>query len=168
MSIDLTSYSCEDFYDELLEAPGKAREAGEVLATDLAELGIEELTARQEAADVSIKEMGITFTVYSEEGGTIDRTWPFDVIPRVIPESEWRKVEAGLKQRVQALNLFIDDLYHDQRIIKDKVFPGELLEGSVNFRPQCVGVSLGPGRLGAHLRQRSGAGQGRHHLCAGG
>jgi len=140
MSIDWTSYSCEDFHDELLEAPGKAREAGEVLAADLAELGIEELTARQEAADVSIKEMGITFTVYSEEGGTIDRTWPFDVIPRVIPESEWRKVEAGLKQRVQALNLFIDDLYHDQKIIKDGVFPKEILDKSVNFRPQCVGV----------------------------
>jgi len=120
------------------------------LAFDLEELGIEELTARQEAANVSIKEMGITFTVYSEEGGAIDRTWPFDVIPRVIPEQEWRGVEAGLKQRVQALNLFIDDLYHDQKIIKDKVFPQEVLDKSVNFRPQCVGVDP-PLGIWAHI-----------------
>ena len=150
MSIDWNNYPCEDFYDELLEAPGKARGAGEVMAADLAALGIDELTSRQEAANVSIKEMGITFTVYSEEGGTIDRTWPFDVIPRVIPEQEWRRVEAGLKQRVQALNLFIDDLYHDQKIIKDKVFPKEILEKSVNFRPQCVGVDP-PLGIWAHI-----------------
>jgi len=150
MSIDWQSYPCEDFYDELLQSPGQARVATEVLASDLEELGIGELTARQEAADVSIKEMGITFTVYSEEGGAIDRTWPFDVIPRVIPEQEWRGVEAGLKQRVQALNLFIDDLYHDQKIIKDKVFPQEVLDKSVNFRPQCVGVDP-PLGIWAHI-----------------
>jgi uncharacterized circularly permuted ATP-grasp superfamily protein len=140
VTIDWTSYPCEGLYDELLESPGRPRPAGEVMAADLANLGIEELAARQEAADVAITEMGITFTVYSEEGGAIDRSWPFDVIPRVIPEQEWRRVEAGLKQRVQALNLFIDDLYHDQRIVKDKVFPKQVLAKSVNFRPQCVGV----------------------------
>lgn len=150
MSIDWTSYPCEDFFDELLEASGRARTVGEVMAADLAELGIEELTARQEAAEVSIKEMGITFTVYSEEGGTIDRTWPFDVIPRLIPEPEWRRVEAGLKQRVQALNLFIDDLYHDQKIILDGVFPPQILDKSVNFRPQCVGVDP-PLGIWAHI-----------------
>jgi len=150
MSIDWNNYPCEDFYDELLQAPGQARAAGEVMAADLAALGIDELTARQEAANVAIKEMGITFTVYSEEGGTIDRTWPFDVIPRVIPELEWRRVEAGLKQRVKALNLFIDDLYHEQKIIRDKVFPKEILEKSVNFRPQCVGVDP-PLGIWAHI-----------------
>ncbi|ESQ10118.1 MAG TPA: circularly permuted type 2 ATP-grasp protein [Chromatiaceae bacterium] len=150
MSIDWTSYPCEAFYDELLQAPAQAREVGEVMATDLAELGIEELTARQEAANVSIKEMGITFTVYSEEGGTIDRTWPFDVIPRLISEPEWRRVEAGLKQRVQALNLFIDDLYHDQKIIKDKILPQQILDKSVNFRPQCVDVDP-PLGIWAHI-----------------
>jgi len=150
MTIDWKSYPCEEFYDELLQSPAQARSATEVLAADLEELGIEELTARQEAANVSIKEMGITFTVYSEEGGAIDRTWPFDVIPRVIPEQEWRGVEAGLKQRVQALNLFIDDLYHEQKIIKDKVFPQEVLEKSVNFRPQCVGVDP-PLGIWAHI-----------------
>jgi len=150
MGIDWASYPCEGFCDELLQGPGRPRPATEVLAADLAELGIEELAARQEAAEVSIKEMGVTFTVYSEEGGMIDRAWPFDVIPRVIPEAEWRHVEAGLKQRVHALNLFIDDLYHAQKIVKNKVFPKAVLAKSVNFRPQCVGVDP-PLGIWAHI-----------------
>ena len=141
MSINWTEYPCESFYDELVAAPGRGRAGVDGLLADLASLGPRELIARQEAANVAIKEMGITFTVYSEEGGTIDRTWPFDIIPRVIPQSEWDRVEAGLKQRVQALNLFIDDLYHAQRIIADGVFPAEVLAKSANFRPQCVGVT---------------------------
>ncbi len=150
MSINWNDYPCEDFYDELVAAPGKGRPSVEGLLDDLEALGPDELVARQEAADVSIKEMGITFTVYSEEGGAIDRTWPFDIIPRIIPQSEWDRVEAGLRQRVQALNLFIDDLYHDQRIIKDGVFPAEVLAKSVNFRPQCVGVNP-PLGIWAHI-----------------
>ncbi|MGD9299204.1 circularly permuted type 2 ATP-grasp protein [Thiohalocapsa sp.] len=143
-------YSCEGFYDELMVGPGTPRSGCEALAADLDALGADELAARQQAAEASIKEMGITFTVYSEEGGMIDRTWPFDVIPRAIPEPEWRRVEAGLKQRVQALNLFIDDLYHDQRIVKDRVFPRAVLEKSANFRPQCVGVDP-PLGIWAHI-----------------
>ena len=140
MEIDWSEYDCDGFHDELIAARGKPRPEVKALAGDLEALGGEELVARQLAAEVSIKEMGITFTVYSEEGGAIDRAWPFDVIPRVIPEREWRQVEQGLKQRVQALNLFIDDLYHDQKIVKDGVFPSEVLAQSVNFRPQCVGI----------------------------
>ena len=83
--------------------------------------------------------MGITFTVYSE-AGNIDRAWPFDVIPRIIDANEWRKVEAGLIQRLLALNMFIDDLYNDQEVVKDGIFPAALLEGSVNFRNECRGV----------------------------
>jgi len=93
--------------------------------------------------------MGITFTVYTE-GGSIDRAWPFDIVPRIIPKHEWDRTEAGLKQRVQALNLFIDDLYHEQKIIKDGIFPAEVLAQSVNFRPQCVGVSPRHG-IWAHI-----------------
>jgi uncharacterized circularly permuted ATP-grasp superfamily protein len=144
------SYASDGFYDELMQEGGSPRPASAALATEIAALGPDELAARQLAAEASIKEMGITFTVYSEEGGMIDRNWPFDVVPRVIPEPEWRRVEAGLKQRVQALNLFIDDLYHDQRIVKDKVFPKEILAKSVNFRPQCVGVDP-PLGIWAHI-----------------
>jgi uncharacterized circularly permuted ATP-grasp superfamily protein len=70
----------------------------------------------------------------------IDRNWPFDIVPRIIEKKEWDLIEAGLKQRVRALNLFIDDLYHGQKIIKDGVFPAEVLAESKNFRTQCVGV----------------------------
>ena len=83
--------------------------------------------------------MGITFTVYSE-GRNVDRTLPFDLIPRVIERREWERTAAGLRQRMQALNLFIGDIYGEQKIVKAKVFPRALLKDSVNFREQCVGV----------------------------
>ncbi len=150
MEIDWSDYDCDGLYDELLAARGKPRPEMSALAADIEGLGGHELAARQLAAEVSIQEMGITFTVYSEEGGAIDRAWPFDVIPRVIPEQEWREVELGLKQRVQALNLFIDDLYHEQKIVKDGVFPKEILAQSVNFRPQCVGIDP-PLGIWAHI-----------------
>jgi uncharacterized circularly permuted ATP-grasp superfamily protein len=100
-----------------------------------------ELEGRQAAAELAIKEMGISFTVYTENEGAIDRSWPFDILPRIIPKKEWDAVELGLKQRVRALNLFINDLYHDQKIIKDGVLPAEVLAESKNFRPQCVGIT---------------------------
>ena len=120
-------------YDEAMSCANRARPHAKALLRMLRELGDDDLAARQNAAELAIKGMGITFTVYSE-GDAIDRAWPFDIVPRIIPKSEWDKVEQGLKQRVQALNLFIDDLYHDQRIIKDGVFPKEVLAKSKNFR----------------------------------
>jgi len=126
-------------WDELLEADGTPRPAAVALVTRLRELGFAELQERQLRADVDILTMGITFTVYSDGRG-IDRAWPFDVIPRVIAASEWRRTEAGLVQRMKALNRFIDDLYNEQEVVHDGVFPAELLERSVNFRPECRGV----------------------------
>ncbi len=139
MTIDWQTYPSEEFYDELLSAPSQPRPAARILCDYLASLSAEDLRERKMAAELAIQIMGITFTVYTE-GGSIDRAWPFDIVPRIIPLAEWRKVTAGLKQRVQALNLFIDDLYHDQKIIKDKVFPAEIIAQSANFRPQCVGI----------------------------
>jgi uncharacterized circularly permuted ATP-grasp superfamily protein len=127
-------------WDELIDEHGEPRPAAAKLVAQLATLGKAELQQRQDLAELDIVGMGITFTVYSDGRG-IDRSWPFDIVPRVIGADEWRRTEAGLKQRLRALNMFIDDLYHDQRVIADGVFPGELLEHSVNFRPQCVGVS---------------------------
>jgi uncharacterized circularly permuted ATP-grasp superfamily protein len=149
MAIDWQSYTSTGFYDELIGDSSEPRSASRVLCNYLASLSDEDLEERKTAAELAIQVMGITFTVYTE-GGSIDRAWPFDIVPRIIPKHEWDHTEAGLKQRVQALNLFIDDLYHDQRIVKDKVFPGELLQGSVNFRPQCVGVSPARG-VWAHI-----------------
>ena len=147
--IDWNQYDPNAFYDELIAAPGRPRPAAEALCRYLASLGEQDIKGLKEAAEVAIQVMGITFTVYSD-GDMIDRAWPFDIIPRVIPLNEWRTVEAGLKQRVQALNMFIDDLYNEQKIVKDGVFPAELLAKSVNFRPQCVGIHP-PGGIWAHI-----------------
>jgi len=140
MAIDLSAYPTEGIHDELLSGPGVPRDHIRNLVTHLSELDEEDLSSRQQTAELAIKEMGITFTVYSEDEGTIDRTWPFDIVPRVIAKDEWDGIEAGLKQRVEALNRFIDDIYHEQKILKDGVFPNEVLAESQNFRPQCVGV----------------------------
>ena len=91
----------------------------------------------------------MTFTVYSD-GENVDRAFPFDIIPRPIARAEWQRTEAGLAQRVTALNHFIADIYGDRRIIRDGVFPEELLAESANFRPQCVGVRP-PGDIWAHI-----------------
>jgi uncharacterized circularly permuted ATP-grasp superfamily protein len=139
MRIDWDSYDARGFYDEMMSGPGSPRAEARSVAAYLASLGTEEIRSRQAAAEAAIEEMGITFTVYSE-GSNIDRAWPFDIIPRIIAATEWRRTEAGLAQRLRALNLFIGDLYAEQRIVKDGVFPGALLVGSKNFRPQCVGV----------------------------
>ena len=149
MAIDWQRYRCEKVYDELFEAPGKPRQAARRLAEYLDDLTDAELSDRRLAAELAIKVQGITFTVYSE-GKNVDRAWPFDLIPRVIPRKEWERTEAGLKQRVTALNHFIQDIYGPQKIIRDKVFPAELLKESVNFRPQCVGVKP-PHGVWAHI-----------------
>jgi uncharacterized circularly permuted ATP-grasp superfamily protein len=129
-----------DLWDELLEPDGSPRAAATELVQQLQSLGLAELQQRQDLAELDIVGMGITFTVYSDGRG-IDRAWPFDVIPRVIAADEWRGIERGLVQRLRAINMFIDDVYHEQRVIHDGVFPAELLEHSVNFRRECVGAN---------------------------
>ncbi len=141
MGIKWKNYKYPELYDEMVDAKGQPRSVAKALAAHLAELEDAELERLKATAELAIKEMGITFTVYDQEGGSIDRQWPFDIIPRVTSRKEWDVVDAGLKQRVKALNMFIDDLYHDQKIVKDKVFPKELLAKSKNFRKQCIGVS---------------------------
>ena len=126
--------------DELLQDDRTPRPSAQALWSLLEGLGSEELAARQAATELDILTMGITFTVYSD-GENIDRAWPFDVVPRIISGDEWNEVEQGLAQRLRAVNMFIDDLYNDQRIIADGVFPAELLAESVNFRPECRGAS---------------------------
>lgn len=149
MSINWQDYKNGSFYDELIRQPGEPRNHSRRLAHYLSELSDDELGSAKAAAEFAIKEMGITFTVYGEEN-SIDRSWPVDIIPRVISKKEWTQIEVGLKQRVHALNLFINDLYHDQKIIKDGIFPADLLAKSVNFRPQCQGINPAHG-IWAHI-----------------
>ena len=138
-----------DVFDELVAPDGSPRPAAVALVEHLRALESAELRERQNLAEIDILAQGITFTVYSDGRG-IDRAWPFDIIPRVIAASEWRRIESGLMQRLRAINHFIDDLYHDQRIVADGVFPADLLEHSVNFRPECRGVSPAHG-VWAHI-----------------
>jgi len=149
MKIDCGHYPLMGGFDELLEAPGKPRSGAGELCDFFAGLAPEELEARHRAVDAAIMAAGITFTVYSE-AGNIDRTWPFDVVPRIIEKTEWDRIEAGLKQRLAALNRFIDDIYHDRNIIRDGVFPAEVLADSKNFRAACVGANP-PFGVWAHI-----------------
>ncbi len=139
MRINWQNYDPKEFYDEIVSSPGYARVPARGLAKYLRSLTEQQLKRRQRAADLAIAEMGVTFTVYSE-GQNIDRAWPFDIIPRVISAKEWAHVERGLEQRIVALNNFIEDIYNDQKIVADKVFPKSLLRGSKNFLSQCVGM----------------------------
>jgi len=140
MELSSDEYAGIKAYDELLDSNLLPRPAAQALFNYLNSLEKNELSARHQAIDATIMAMGITFTIYSE-AGNIDRAWPFDPIPRVMARKEWDVIQAGLKQRLTALNLFIDDIYNTQCIIKDGIFPGEVLTGSGNFREQCVGIT---------------------------
>ena len=149
MRIKWKDYKVDGMHDELIAASGRPRTAARSICKYLSSLDDDELQERSHAAEVAMHVMGITFTVYNEGTG-IDRAWPFDIIPRVISSREWKRTEDGLKQRVQALNHFIDDIYHEQKIVKDKVFPKELLVNSKNYRKQCVGIDA-PFGVWAHI-----------------
>jgi uncharacterized circularly permuted ATP-grasp superfamily protein len=136
---DWTNYEASRFYDELVGPGGNPRAGAATLAAHLEGLSKRQLKLRQEAAERAIVEMGVTFTVYTE-GQNIDRAWPFDIIPRIIAASEWRRIEQGLRQRLTALNMFIDDLYYEQRILKDGLVPRDLVESSPDFRRECIGA----------------------------
>ena len=140
IEINEKEYSANIAFDELLDEKRQPRPAARALFNYLNALPPGELESRREAVEAAILTMGITFTVYSE-GTNIDRAWPFDIVPRTIAKSEWLRIEEGLKQRLTALNLFINNLYNEQRIVKDGVFPLEVLTGSKNFRPQCQGFT---------------------------
>ncbi|MEX1667564.1 circularly permuted type 2 ATP-grasp protein [Zhongshania guokunii] len=147
--IDWDRYPSGDFFDEMITDKGKARLASRKIVKLLGALSREELESRRVAAERTVRDMGVSFTVYSD-GENIDRTWPFDLIPRVISEKEWEHTANGLKQRVKALNMFINDVYHNQQIFKDGVLPAYLIKDSKNFRPECVGINP-PKGVWAHI-----------------
>ncbi|HIG61984.1 MAG TPA: circularly permuted type 2 ATP-grasp protein [Gammaproteobacteria bacterium] len=131
--------SSKQIYDELFSHTGRARPGLGHISRFLKKNTAEQLRQKSELAELTIRTLGITFTVY-DEGQNIDREWPFDIIPRTIFQTEWQGIEIGLKQRLKALNHFINDIYNDQHIIKDKVFPEALLKSCKDFRPECVGM----------------------------
>jgi uncharacterized circularly permuted ATP-grasp superfamily protein len=103
--------------------------------------GQSELAAKAQAAHLAMRTEGVTFTVYKDNDEGIERVWPFDLLPRIIPAAEWEPIETGLKQRVHALNLFLQDLYHEQRILKDGVLPAQLIFQGKDFRREIAGIN---------------------------
>lgn len=140
MKTVFSEYTSDLTYDELISPAGRARGHSRKLVGYINKFKKDELIERKNASELAIKTMGITFTVYSE-GDDIDREWPYDIIPRIIPGKEWDKVEEGLVQRVTALNMFINDLYNKKQILKDKVIPQDLFLKSVNYRKECEGIT---------------------------
>ncbi len=136
----LCEYEVGDFFDEMFGENGRPRAAARPLARNIESLPKGELNNRQSAADRALVQAGITFNVYGESAG-VEKTLPFDLVPRIVTATEWERIEKGLKQRIRALNLFIDDLYHERKIIKDGVVPADIISSSKGFREQCVGLN---------------------------
>ncbi len=132
-------YELDGFYDEMFDADGAPRRSARSLFQRIASLDDGELKRYQQAAEQALFRMGITFNVYGDEAGT-ERIFPFDIIPRIVAADEWSTIERGLRQRVHALNLFIDDIYHEQKILKDGVIPAEVILSAKSFRKACIGL----------------------------
>lgn len=136
-----TEYELESAYDEMFRAPGRPRSHYRQLYSRLLNQPSEELRRSKQEADQSFFNQGITFTVYGRSEGT-ERIFPHDLLPRIIPSAEWDVIERGLKQRIIALNLFLKDVYHERRIVKDGVIPGEVIYTCRHFRRQMRGIRV--------------------------
>ncbi len=139
-------YDLDGFYDELFETPERPRRGAELLIRLLSQLPEGELERRQQAAELALLHMGITFGV----SGEAERIFPFDVIPRVLSSEDFDHIERGLVQRIHALNEFIDDVYHDQKIVKDGVVPEFVIRSAKSYMPEVAGLDP-PRRVWCHI-----------------
>jgi uncharacterized circularly permuted ATP-grasp superfamily protein len=149
VSLFSSSYDSGHFFDEMFMAGGGVRPHYRKLNDRLATLPEPEFERRRAAVDLAFLRRGVTFTVYNDSEGT-ERIFPFDLIPRVIPSAEWDRIEAGLIQRITALNLFLHDLYHEQKIIKDKVVPAAQILSAKHFRREFMNFSV-PRNIYVHI-----------------
>jgi uncharacterized circularly permuted ATP-grasp superfamily protein len=143
-------YDPGDFFDEMFAAPDEVRPHYRQLLERSQELTVEDFNRKRQIAEQSYLNQGITFTVYNDQHEGTERIFPFDLIPRIIPQSEWSHVESGLKQRLTALNAFLDDIYHDQRILKEGVIPEEIIRSAKHFRPEFIGFNV-PKNIHIHV-----------------
>jgi uncharacterized circularly permuted ATP-grasp superfamily protein len=136
------SYEKGNFFDEMFaSSEGDVFPHYHQLHQRLQSLQREQFQERQQRIDDTFLKNGITFTVYGDKDGT-ERIFPFDLIPRVIPDHEWQLIHNGLTQRIIALNLFLSDIYHERRILKDGVVPTEIVETAAHYRPEMLGVKV--------------------------
>ena len=137
------------WFDELFQADGSPRPEAVSLIRAIEALPEGEFGRLQETANAALVNLGITFNVYSDGAG-IERVLPFDIVPRIVNAREWQRIERGLRQRIYALNAFIDDVYHEGRILRDGVIPRELVLAAPSFRKACVGLDP-PGGVWCHI-----------------
>ena len=137
------------FFDEMYDETRTLRPHYRVYADWLAATPEERIARKRAEADIAFRRVGITFAVYGEEAGK-ERLIPFDVIPRIIPATEWHTLQAGLRQRVKALNAFLNDIYHTQDILRANRIPREQIVHNAQFRPEMIGVNV-PAAIYAHI-----------------
>jgi uncharacterized circularly permuted ATP-grasp superfamily protein len=143
------SYEVNGIFDEMFEAQGAPRAHYAAAASRLKALGSDAFARRVKMADVTFRNQGITFTVYSDQRG-VEKIFPFDLVPRIIPATEWDHIERGLTQRITALNMFCHDIYHKQRILHEKIIPPDLIYGAKMFRREMFGVNV-PRNIYIHI-----------------
>ncbi len=137
--VDLSVYDIGAFFDETFESHAHPREGRALLVKWLSEASPQDLAAQQRTAEQMLLDLGITFNVYGHAEGT-EKIFPFDVVPRILPASDWVVIERGLVQRITALNLFLGDVYGHQTIIKDGIVPRGLIESAGGYLSACAGV----------------------------
>lgn len=137
-------YGTSLFYDEMFDRQGDVRTPYHMLHQKFLEIGTDEIKKRNARMHAEMMKQGITFTLYSSnvEEASLERTIPFDMIPRILSAEEWEVVEQGMKQRVRALNMFIRDIYHEQNILKDGIVPRKMVVTNTYFRPEMVGIDV--------------------------
>ena len=165
-SLSFAGYESAGFYDEMFDEAGEPRADCRPLFHRIQAMPPDDLVRRQRAADRSMVQLGITFNVYGDRHGP-ERIIPFDIIPRIVCRDEWAVLERGLRQRITALNMLIDDLYHEQRIVREGVLPEHVVATAKGFRKQCVGLNPAARSVVPHHGHRSGAGHRRPVLRAG-
>ena len=142
-------YRVDGFFDEMFSATGQARPEYRRVHSRMETLNRQDLARRHDLAQRSFRNHGITFTVYEDDHG-VEKLFPFDLVPRIIPSRTWTRLEAGLKQRVQALNHFLEDIYHRRQILRDRAVPADVILSSRGFRRDLVGVHF-PRAIHCHI-----------------
>lgn len=149
MKLSFSKYQTDGFFDEMFADSRKVRPHYGLVQDRFQRFKREEMEQRCQMADLSFLNQGITFTVYSDNQGT-ERIFPFDLLPRIIPADEWERIEHGLVQRITALNLFLHDIYHGQRILQDGVIPRQFIDEAKHFRPEFMGFDV-PRNIYIHI-----------------
>jgi len=142
-------YKLNGIFDEMFQDVDQPRAHYEPVYGQLSQLTIGAFQRRRRMADLSFRNQGITFTVYNDDSG-VERIFPFDLVPRIVPASEWKLIEQGLEQRIIALNMFCHDVYHQQRILRENIVPPELIYSAEMFRREMVNVTV-PGDIYVHV-----------------